>query len=147
MNDSSIKAGDTLVWTNSGIEVCVTELTPDTVVFEWTNGAQGQLPWSEVWTYLQPAPEPEVEWTPGMVAEISFRGCHAAPLTTLRAIRTDAGWRTENGFLADVNVESARPLVVIDPAAVDVDALASRFDLSPNSVRIVLDALIEASRL
>ncbi len=59
MNDSSIKAGDTLVWTNSGIEVCVTELTPDTVVFEWTNGAQGQLPWSEVWTYLQPAPEPE----------------------------------------------------------------------------------------
>lgn len=72
----------------------------------------------------QPAPEPEPEWELEQVAEISFRGCHAAPLTTLRAIRTDAGWRTVNGDWADVNVESARPLVVVDPEAVDVVELA-----------------------
>lgn len=55
--------GDTLVWTNSGIEVRVTELTPAAVVFAWSNGAVGQLPWSEWFNYLQPAPKPE--WKPG----------------------------------------------------------------------------------
>jgi hypothetical protein len=62
--DPSKKApepGDTLVWTNSGIEVRVTELTPAAVVFAWSNGAVGQLPWSEWFNYLQPAPKPE--WT------------------------------------------------------------------------------------
>ena len=126
MNYSNIKTGDTLVWTNSGIEVRVYATTPEVVVFEWANGVQGQLPWSEVWNCLQPAPEPEPEWLEGDVADISVRGCWAADVTTLRAIRTDAGWRTKNGDWADVNVEAATALVVIDPGAVDWRGLQSQ---------------------
>jgi hypothetical protein len=64
--------GDTLLWKNSGIEVRVTELTPAAVVFAWSNGAQGQLPWSEWFNYLQPAPKPEVK--PGTTGTATVRG-------------------------------------------------------------------------
>jgi hypothetical protein len=64
--------GDTLVWTNSGIEVRVTELTPAAVVFEWSNGAVGQLPWNEWFNHLQPAPKPE--WKPGtMTRRVQYK--------------------------------------------------------------------------
>ncbi len=74
-----------------------------------------------------PAPEPEPEWKPGTVAAVtyagfgwvdepaSFDGAHWRPLSS----------PTEKGVFKD-NIESpedVRPLVVIDPATVDVDHL------------------------
>jgi len=132
LDPSKVKAGDTVTVTHgwAKVEDTVTE------VADWTpNGGTVALTlahrpgdpfYLNAWVLAdhQPAPEPEPEWELEQVAEISFRGCHAAPLTTLRAIRTDAGWRTVNGDWADVNVESARPLVVVDPEAVDVVELA-----------------------
>jgi hypothetical protein len=126
-----VKAGDAVTLKSDGAtletEVAAVHELPFNVI-AWTvrGGLQIKVTGPDAWalTAHQPAPEPEPEWELEQVAEISFRGCHAAPLTTLRAIRTDAGWRTVNGDWADVNVESARPLVVIDPEAVDVVELA-----------------------
>lgn len=101
-----------------------------------------------VLTAHQPAPEPEPEWKPGVV--------HAARLLDSDVFHV---WAIEGdvpGVTAEFTdhlgnsyepreLHDVRPLVVIDPAAVDMEALARRFDLSPNSVRIVMAALVGAS--
>lgn len=72
----------------------------------------------------QPAPEPEPEWKPGTVANIE-----TAADGPLRAMLTEGNtWSAENGetYMAG-DVAEADPLVVIDPAAVDVDALTTTF--------------------
>src|SRR5690606_23490974 len=73
----------------------------------------------------QPAPEPEPEWKPGTVADIEVGGDN-----TYRAIRTEVGrWEAENDWtFYDDGVEDVRPLVVIDPADVDVEALTKIAD-------------------
>ena len=72
----------------------------------------------------QPAPEPEPEYVVGgTIADIQVRGCHAAPMAALRAIRSEGGWRTSGGRFDDVNVETVRPLVVIDPVTMPTAAV------------------------
>jgi hypothetical protein len=79
-----------------------------------------------------PAPEPKPEWEPGTVAAATVDG-----KPNVRVIRindwTEADhWRTVSPVGAklrhfdDGSVTDVRPLVVIDPAAVDVDALAEK---------------------
>src|SRR5690606_12517389 len=67
----------------------------------------------------QPAPAPE--WKPGTVAGLTVH-----PSGVLRAVRARTGnyWAADTEEVySDDEVESVRPLVVIDPAEVDADAL------------------------
>lgn len=69
----------------------------------------------------QPAPEPEPEWEMTQVAVVTPHG--KDDLTTRAIYGEDGNWHNAyGGFWSDDEV-SVRPLVVIDPAAVDVDAL------------------------
>lgn len=85
---SAVKSGKRLAWTNSGIVVTSLGVENGAVVFQWDNGAQGQLPLSEVANYLQPAPEPEPEWKPGTVgtATVLYRG-QSGPVASTRLMR------------------------------------------------------------
>jgi len=81
-----------------------------------------------------PAPEPETEWKPGTVADITVN------FDTHRAIRAEIGvWRTVgNESFTDSRVDEVKPLVVIDPAeatdkephliewAVEVDTIGTK---------------------
>src|SRR5690606_28922600 len=71
-----------------------------------------------------PAPEPEPEWAPGTVADITV------DFDTHRAIRAEIGvWRTVgNKSFTDSRVDEVAPLVVIDPADVDRVALQREID-------------------
>jgi hypothetical protein len=109
-------------------------------------------------TAHQPAPEPEVEWKPGTVGTATVRGVD--DVRVLRSHRTGSVasefWLSDSevdGYLQhqDPHVTDVRPLVVIDPAAVDVDALFfvySRHDGDArSSLRAVLAELgIEVAR-
>lgn len=87
-------------------------------------------------TEIAPAPEPEPEWKPWTVADIMVH-----PSGVLRAVRARTGnyWAADTEEVySDDDVESVRPLVVIDPAAVDVEAvaaaIANELGLLPNEV-------------
>lgn len=125
--------GDTLIWTNSGIEVRVTELTPDAVVFEWDNGAQGQLPWSEWFNYLQPAPKPEPVYEIGHMyeADVNYVGRVNVMWTNgphhLEEEDDPAEYPwfvpSEDDFFMASVVSDVKPLVVLNPQSVDTDVL------------------------
>lgn len=69
----------------------------------------------------QPAPEPEPEWEMTQVAVVTPHW--KDDLTTRAIYGEDGNWHNAyGGFWSDDEV-SVRPLVVIDPAAVDVDHL------------------------
>lgn len=72
-----------------------------------------------------PTPEPEPEWKPGTVALISTG--YEPDVMASRLYDGAAPWRSLSGYhhWTDEQINSVRPLVVIDPAAVDVDALAA----------------------
>jgi hypothetical protein len=124
--------GDTLVWTNSGIKVRVTDLTSNGVVFEWDNGAEGELPWSEWFNYLQPAPEPEPVYEIGHMyeADVNYVGrvqvmwTNGPPLTEDSGDPAEYPWfvPSEDDFFTKSVVTNVKPLVVLDPE-VDVDGL------------------------
>lgn len=103
----------------------------------------------EAWalTAHQPAPEPEPKWEPGTVAEATVRGArgirviratntggsdpHEMDPTWISADLVDRGQKV-NGYDGtylhhDDDVTDARPLVVIDPATVDVDRLVEDY--------------------
>jgi hypothetical protein len=111
----------------------------------------GTLYFRDGWTLIahQPAPEPEPEWKPGTVADIEADGDN-----TYRAIRTEAGWwEAENNWTyADAEVTDVRPLVVIDPADVDVEALTKiadeayltdRSELRADGIQAAIRAVLE----
>lgn len=78
-------------------------------------------------TAHQPAPEPEPEWKPGTVAVVVQGGDPGAGVDDHEfraALQTDGMWVGLAGEAATSAPVSVRPLVVIDPAAVDVEALA-----------------------
>lgn len=79
------------------------------------------------WTLTahQPAPEPEPEWEPGTVANITV------DFDTHRAIRAKNGvWRSDgNESFTDFRVDEVRPLVVIDPATVDWRGLQAQMSV------------------
>lgn len=83
-------------------------------------------------TAHQPAPEPEPEWKPGEVALVRFPGGEGdrpnLPASYAQIDGPDGEWRALNGECADyaTDVEVVRPLVVIDPAAVDWPALQGK---------------------
>jgi prophage tail gpP-like protein len=92
-------------------------------------------------TAHQPAPEPEPEWKPGTVADITVH-----PSGVLRAVRARAGnyWAADTEEVySDDEVESVRPLVVIDPADVDVVALQREIDdaMPGHEASVVLERL------
>jgi hypothetical protein len=70
-----------------------------------------------------PAAEPEPEWEPGTVAVVETEGAY--PGGPRRAVRRGGVWHSLDmeGYAIDANVTCVRPLVVIDPADVDVDML------------------------
>lgn len=95
----------------------------------------------------EPAPEPEPEWEPGTVAVATVRGAkdirviratnaggsdpHEMDPTWISADLVDRGQKV-NGYDGtylhhDDDVTDVRPLVVIDPAAVDVAALVEEY--------------------
>lgn len=140
LDPAAVQVGDTLVWTNSGIKVSVTELTLDAVVFEWINGAQGQLLWTEVWNYLQPAPEPEAEWEPGDMAAVTARGWING--WSVRTAAND-GWASHSesdDVRNDAEVESVRRLIVIDLECARA-LVHDHFD--DDRSRALLDALLD----
>src|SRR5690606_36775981 len=74
----------------------------------------------------QPAPEPEPEWKPGTVAEITVH-----PSGVLRAVRARVGdcWAADTEEVySDDELESVRPLVVIEPADINLTALGDAYD-------------------
>jgi hypothetical protein len=104
-------------------------------------------------TAHQPAPEPEPEWEPGTVADITVH-----PGGVLRAVRARVGdyWAADTEEVySDDDVESVRPLVVINPDDVDVEELSKaawdRWDGQPATessdahfrdvIRVVLEHL------
>lgn len=95
------------------------------------------------WTLTdhQPAPEPEPEWLEGAVAEVTPT---RRPDLATRAVR-GAGdmWHNTYGGMWDDDEVSARPLVVIDPAAVDVDAISEAlYQKHPISSRNSADEIV-----
>jgi hypothetical protein len=75
-----------------------------------------------------PAPEPEPGWEPGDMAAVTARGW-----VNGWSVRTAAndGWASHDAsddVRSDAEVEDVRPLVVIDPADVDVVALQREID-------------------
>lgn len=136
LDPSKVKAGDT-VTLESG-----TALVRDVVsaVTKFDDGSGYQFLSSEpptsyrrvgptAWTLTdhQPAPEPEPEWKPGTFATVTTerRG-------EFCAIRRETGvtppvvWQSipDGSWWEDSDVSHVRPLVVIDPAAVDVDSVS-----------------------
>jgi hypothetical protein len=78
-------------------------------------------------TEHQPAPEPEPVWKPGTVAVVVQGGDPGAGVDDHEfraALQTDGTWVGLAGEAATAAPVSVRPLVVIDPAEVDVDHLA-----------------------
>jgi len=75
-------------------------------------------------TAHQPAPEPEPEWKPGTVALISTGS--EPDVMASRLYDGAAPWRSLSGYAhwTDEQINSVRPLVVIDPAEVDVVEIA-----------------------
>jgi predicted RecA/RadA family phage recombinase/uncharacterized protein YodC (DUF2158 family) len=128
LDPSKVKAGDTVTLVspasvNRGtvkvpakIEGVAREVLPDGRIA--VHGVQGFF-FPSTLTAHQPAPEPEPEWKPGTVADIEVGGDN-----TYRAIRTEVGrWEAENDWtFDDDDVESVRPLVVLDPES-DTDRL------------------------
>jgi hypothetical protein len=77
-------------------------------------------------TAHQPAPEPEPEWTDGTVAEVTYNNADETEQFKTRALRGDGSWvpfADVSDLIMDDEVTDVRPLVVIDPAEVDVDAI------------------------
>jgi hypothetical protein len=80
------------------------------------------------WTLTdhQPAPEPEPEWTDGTVAEVTYNNADETEQFKTRALRGDGSWvpfADVSDLIMDDEVTDVRPLVVIDPADVDVEAI------------------------
>lgn len=133
LDPSKVKAGDTVTVTSTTTAGAPYEISG--VVWEPSHspgvlwlGPVSLNATSLTLTAHQPAPEPEPEWKPGTLADIVRLDDDAV----LRAVRVATGcglsghaWQTIPGaaWHEDSEVESVRPLVVIDPAAVDVDAL------------------------
>lgn len=125
---SKVKAGDTVTLDVSTegnhraftITGEVYELGPELGVGGWSLTGDGRT-----LTAHQPAPEPEPEWKPGMLADITING------NTFRAVRVqpDDGspgvWSgVPGGAWWDQDaVTDVRPLVVIDPASDYVQGL------------------------
>lgn len=123
LDPSKVKAGDTVTIVGDAAKVegeVHAVFMEDALVFE-IGYSHFKVTGADAWTLTahQPAPEPEPEWKPGTVADISVRG------RTVRAIRGDKAiwWTGTGGFADDDEAHDVRPLVVIDPAAVDVDEL------------------------
>lgn len=79
-------------------------------------------------TAHQPAPQPEPEYEPGTVAVVIQGGDPGAGVDDHEfraALQTDGMWVGLSGEAATSAPVSVRPLAVIDPAAVDLDAIVS----------------------
>jgi hypothetical protein len=133
---SKVKPGDTVTLESDGgrkVTAPVSEHTlPGKAQGTWfldVHPDDGPVSFSAAhWTLTdhQPAPEPEPEWKPGTVADITVH-----PSGVLRAVRARVGdyWAADTEEVySDDEVESVRPLVVIDPADVDVVALQREID-------------------
>lgn len=134
-----VKAGDTvtLVGTKAKVEGEVEDVQKDTdeLVIIQIDNLRFRVTGDDAWTLTdhQPAPEPEPEWKPGTVAEGTINGKAVRGVVGHALTGGDAAfvyWNEFAGHLSSTHTPPAnlRPLVVIDPATVDVDALADRFD-------------------
>ena len=166
IDPSKVKAGDTVTLEDrrqrsSGIdpdpdwrltgkvrEIVATHISKDGVPYVW-NVRIGHSPYQmgtgdQDWTYTltdhQPAPEPEPEWKPGTVAWVkagSWSGNATLHGDVWISFDGEYGTWGEEEVVTDV-----RPLVVIDPAAVDVDTLQRRIEEAPGGEE-ARDALAE----
>jgi hypothetical protein len=96
-------------------------------------------------TAHQPAPKPE--WKPGTVAVVIQGGDPGAGVDDHEfraALQTDGTWVGLAGEAATAAPISVRPLVVIDPADVDVAHLAHVYDDAPGTERTGIRAVLAA---
>lgn len=122
LDPRKVKAGDTvtLVGTKAKIEGEVEDVQKDTdaLVIIQIDNLRFRVTGDDAWllTAHQPAPEPEPEWKPGTVADVTP---HRRPDLASRAVRgEDDMWHNTYGGMWDDDEVSVKPLVVIDPAAV-----------------------------
>lgn len=137
LDPAKVKTGDTVTLTR-GQAVVIDEVRavrhPHTewFAFELSQDQKGESARAvkagprivlDAWTLTdhQPAPAPEPEWEDGSMAAVTARGWING-----WSVRVPGGWASHSetdDVRTDDEVESVRPLVVIDPATVDVVAL------------------------
>jgi len=142
LDPSKVKAGDTVTvrFAQTGDEFTTTAYCPEDIkqsghvyILGWPLNKPGGLHGLAVKHFElldhQPASEPEPEWKPGMVAVItpSMPGGNI-----VRSIRGHEGnWVNEfHGSWDDDEVAHVRPLIVIDPAEVDLDKLVEAYQFA-----------------
>lgn len=139
IDPSTVKAGDTVTLERNrstvtgpahiGMPGAISLHLPGSSI--WINNSdRADDPVSGGWTLTghQPAPEPEPEWKPGTVAEGTVNGTIVRGLIGRDDNGTGDVFTYWNEFARHMSItghvpDDVRPLVVIDPAAVDVDAL------------------------
>jgi hypothetical protein len=130
LDPSKVKAGDTVTVENGTTTVTGkvgTQGASGVPTALFMHGV-GTLYFRDGWTLIahQPAPEPEPEWTDGTVAEVTYNNADETEQFKTRALRGDGSWvpfADVSDLIMDDEVTDVRPLVVIDPAEVDVDAI------------------------
>lgn len=154
LDPSKVKVGDTvtLVGTLARVEGPVSDIHHSPSgrrIFEIDRVrflVEGPAAWTL--TAHQPAPEPEPEWEPGTVYSARYYMKADSEPMWFRDWKGAPRFVTATGedFPPD-EVEDVRPLVVIDPAAVDVEFIARHEDVDAEDVRRVVRHLgIEVSR-
>lgn len=135
LDPSKVKAGDTVTLERDGVTVAgpvesIGIRPPERPEFKLADSRSYDLDGYEPWTLTahQPAPEPEPEWKPGTVAEGTVNGTIVRGLIGRDDNGTGDVFTYWNEFARHMSItghvpDDVRPLVVIDPAAVDVDLL------------------------
>jgi hypothetical protein len=147
LDPAAVKAGDTVTLLVTPVEKAKKPFTVTGEVY----GAPGALMVGGLWVMndkiatliaQRPAPEPEPEWKPGTVyAAASADG----PVRLYRNKGIDRDYWLDAGgeMVPDEAVSKVRPLVVIDPADVDVVALQREIDdaMPGHEASVVLEHL------